>query len=83
MIFGDVCVGHKCMDTTVAQPTTQKRARNPRSLKYGLGKVEYLSLTNQSFRVRKSHVLNYMIRTEHIIISKNEIGVDLITVTIA
>jgi hypothetical protein len=22
MIFGDGCVGHKCMDTTVAQSTT-------------------------------------------------------------
>jgi hypothetical protein len=45
-IIGDGCVGHKCMDTTVARPTTYRRARNPLYLKYGLGKVEYLSLAN-------------------------------------
>ncbi len=24
MIFGDGCVGHKCMDTTVARPTKEQ-----------------------------------------------------------
>ncbi len=45
-IFGDGCVGHKCMDMTVARPTTSRRARNPLYLKYGLGKAEYSSLAN-------------------------------------
>jgi hypothetical protein len=45
-IFGDGCVSHKCIDTTVARPTTQRRARNPLYLKYGLGKAEYLSLAD-------------------------------------
>jgi hypothetical protein len=46
MIFGDGCIGHKCMDTTVARPTTSRRARSPLYLKYGLGKAEYSSLTD-------------------------------------
>jgi hypothetical protein len=45
-IFGDGCVDHKCMDTTVARPTTWRRARNPIYLKYGLRKAEYLSFTD-------------------------------------
>jgi hypothetical protein len=45
-IFGDGCVGHKCVDMTVARPTTQRRARNLLYLKYGLGKPEYSNLTN-------------------------------------
>jgi hypothetical protein len=46
IIVGDGCVGHKHMDTTVARPTTQRRARNPLYVKYGLGKAEYLSLAD-------------------------------------
>ena len=46
IIFGDGYVGDKCMDMTVARPTTKRRARNPCYLKYGLGKAEYLSLAN-------------------------------------
>jgi hypothetical protein len=46
IIFGEGCVGHKCMDTTVARPTTKRRARNPLYFKYGLGKAEYSSLAN-------------------------------------
>jgi hypothetical protein len=45
-IFGDGCVGHMCMVTTVARPTALRRARNLHYLKYGLGKAEYLSLTD-------------------------------------
>jgi hypothetical protein len=45
-IFGDGCVGHKCIYRTVARPNTKRRARNPLYLKYGLGKAEYLSVDN-------------------------------------
>ncbi len=45
-IFGDGCVGHKCMDMTVARPTTKGSARNLLNLTYGLENVEYLSLAN-------------------------------------
>jgi hypothetical protein len=65
MIFGDGCVGHKCMDMAVARPTTWRRARSLLYLKYGLGKAEYLSLADKNFRVRRSHALSYTIRTEH------------------
>jgi hypothetical protein len=34
-------------------------------LKYGIGKAEYSSLTNKSFRVSRSHTLSYRITTEH------------------
>jgi hypothetical protein len=46
MIFGDGCVGHKCMDMAVVRPTTFQRVRSLLYLKYGLGKAEYLSLAN-------------------------------------
>jgi hypothetical protein len=46
IISGDGCVGHKCVDMAVARPTTQRRARSLLYLKYGLGKAEYLSLTD-------------------------------------
>ncbi len=46
MIFGDGCVGHKCMDMAVARSTAWRRVRNLLYLKYGLGKEEYLSLTD-------------------------------------
>jgi hypothetical protein len=46
IIFGDGCVGHKCMGKTVTQSTTQRRARNPHYLKYGLGKAEDSSLAD-------------------------------------
>ncbi len=65
MIFGDGCVSDKCMDATVARPTTKRKARNLLYLKYRLGKVEYSSLASQSFRVSRSHALSYAIRVEH------------------
>jgi hypothetical protein len=40
-----------------------EKTKNPLYLKYGLGKVEYSSLANLNFRVRRSHAL--AIRTEH------------------
>jgi hypothetical protein len=45
MIFGDECVGHKCMDMTVARPNIEK-CKNLLYLKYGLAKAEYLSLAD-------------------------------------
>jgi hypothetical protein len=65
MIFGDGCVGHKCMDMAVTQSTTWRRARIPLYLSYGLGKAEYSSLADKNFRVRRSRTLSYVIRTEH------------------
>jgi hypothetical protein len=52
MIFGDGCVSHKYMDTTVARSTSWRRARNPLYLKYGLRKAEYLSHAEEYFRVK-------------------------------
>ena len=46
MIFGDGCVGHKGIDMAVARSTAWRRVRNLLYLKYGLGKEEYLSLTD-------------------------------------
>jgi hypothetical protein len=45
-IFGDECVGHKCMYTTVARPTTYRRVRNLLYHKCRLEKAEYSSLAN-------------------------------------
>ncbi len=64
-MFGDGCVGHKCMETTVTRPNTLRRASIPLCLKYGLGKAEYSSLAKEYFRVSRSHALSYMITTEH------------------
>jgi hypothetical protein len=61
-IFGDG-FSHKCMEMTVARPTTKRRARNPHYLEYGLGKAEYSSLANKSFKMSRSHALSYAIRT--------------------
>ncbi len=49
--FGDGFVRSNCMDTSVARPITQRRARNLHSLKYGLGKAKNLSLTDWYFSV--------------------------------
>jgi hypothetical protein len=53
------------MGMVVARATTQRRARNPLYLKYGLGKAEYSSLADKSLRVSRSHALSYAIRTKH------------------
>ncbi len=65
MIFGERCVGHKCMDMVVVRPTTYRRARSLLYLKNGLGKAKYLSLANWNFRVRRLHTLIYVVKAEH------------------
>jgi hypothetical protein len=39
-----------------------EKSKKPLSFKYGLGKAEYLSLANWSFKVRRSLALSYAIR---------------------